>query len=183
MAVVQSMIARTRPMRLGMTGHQSARMLADEWLTPPEITAALGPFDLDPCSPAEPPWPIAPRWFTAEDDGLIQPWSGRVWLNPPYGQETGLWLRRLADHGSGVALVFARTETRMFLEQVWACATAVLFLRGRLTFYRLDGRKGREAGGGNSGAPSVLIAYSIEDAERLRTCGIAGQFIRLEPAR
>lgn len=48
------------------------------------------------------------------EGGLESPWIDRVWLNPPYGRETGLWLRTLAAHGSGIALVFARTETEMF---------------------------------------------------------------------
>lgn len=36
---------------MSLSSHQSARMKNDEWLTPPEIVRALGPFDLDPCSP------------------------------------------------------------------------------------------------------------------------------------
>ncbi len=45
----------------GMGSHQSPRMKTDEWLTPPCILEALGPFDLDPCAVAGPfrPWPTA----------------------------------------------------------------------------------------------------------------------------
>ena len=42
----------------------------DEWLTPPFVTDALGPFDVDVCAPITPPWKIAPRSFTIETDGL-----------------------------------------------------------------------------------------------------------------
>lgn len=59
----------------------------DEWATPPEffakVNAEFGPFDLDPCATAENA--KAPRWYTKEDDGIIQPWFGNVWLNPVYG--------------------------------------------------------------------------------------------------
>lgn len=105
----------------------------DEWLTPPELLKVLGPFDLDPCAPANRPWPIAVNHYTVQDDGLTQPWEGRVWLNPPYGRETFKWLARLADHGSGLALIFARTETQGFHEQVWGKADA-LFLQRPSTF-------------------------------------------------
>lgn len=54
---------------MGLSGHQSARMKNDEWLTPPEIVSALGPFDLDPCSPVERPWPTAAQHFTVRDEG------------------------------------------------------------------------------------------------------------------
>src|SRR6185312_6793869 len=116
----------------GMTGHHSRVSLKDEWLTPPEIIDALGPFDLDPCAPleSEAPWPTAAAHYTIEDDGLdpCLPWSGRVWCNPPYGDNTGDWLRRLADHGNGIALIFARTETAAFFATVWDRADAVAFL-------------------------------------------------------
>jgi hypothetical protein len=150
-------------------------MGSDEWLTPPEILEALGAFDLDPCAPVVRPWPMAAQHFTIEDDGLLKPWSGRVWLNPPYGAEVGRWLQRLGDHGDGIALIFARTEAEAFFAQVWHRADAVLFIRGRLTFYTVEGVKAR----GNSGGPSVLIAYNAANARRLEYSGIAGKFIEL----
>ena len=162
----------------GMGTHQSASMLSDEWLTPPEVLAALGPFDLDPCACSIPrPWPTAARHYTREDNGLTKPWAGRVFCNPPYGGPSvvGPWMRRMADHATGVALIFARTETELFHETVWQRASGVLFLKGRLFFHRPDG--GRAAA--NAGAPSCLVAYGASDAERLRTCGLAGARVPL----
>ena len=112
-----------------------------EWLTPPEIIKALGEFDLDPCAPVNRPWDTAKKHYTITDNGLRQTWEGRVWLNPPYGNETAEWMKRLALHGDGIALTFARTETRMFFESIWGKADAILFLKGRLRFYNVDGTK------------------------------------------
>lgn len=167
------MSQRTR----GMGGHQSADMIKDEWLTPPEVLKVLGSFDLDPCAPVIRPWDTAGRHYTMFDNGLMKPWEGRVWLNPPYGPPPVVrpWMRRMASHGNGTALIFARTETDMFFECVWDAACAVLFLRGRLYFHHVDGRRAAA----NSGAPSVLIAYGEEDADILAGCGIAGKFIRM----
>ncbi len=67
----------------GIGGHQSARMGSDDWITPQNILAALGPFDLDPCASITQPWPTAKRQYTISDNGLMLPWDGRVWLNPP----------------------------------------------------------------------------------------------------
>jgi hypothetical protein len=86
-----------------------------------------------------------------------------------------VWLSRLADHGTGTALIFARTETAAFHRQVWQRATALLFLKGRITFHLPDGRRGRWSGG----APSVLVAYGICDAETLTACGIEGAYVPL----
>jgi len=147
----------------------------DEWLTPKHILDALGPFDLDPCCPPRMPWRTAAVMIHAPADGLAAEWHGRVWLNPPYGPDTGTWLARLADHGHGTALVFARTETAMFVRQVWRRADAVLFIEGRLHFHGADGARARA----NAGGPSVLVAYGAADSERLAGCGISGQFVRL----
>lgn len=149
-------------------------MDTDRWLTPLWIIEALGHFDLDPAG--------APNHHTADvvitpesGDGLADDWVGRVWLNPPYGSATAVWLQRLKQHGHGTALIFARTETKMFFDHVWGAASAVLFLRGRLTFLRPD----LSSPPGNSGATSVLIAYGSSDAEALRVSDLPGAYVDL----
>lgn len=148
-----------------------------EWLTPPHVIKACGPFDLDPCAPVVRPWETAARHFTERDNGLAQPWDGLVWCNPPYGSEGAAWLKRCAEHGNAVALIFARTETGAFFDYIWARATCLLFLRGRLSFHHVDGSKG-----GAAGAPSVLVAYGATAADRLRSCGLSGALVDLFPS-
>jgi hypothetical protein len=150
----------------------------DEWLTPPDILRALGPFDLDPCAPVERPWDMAGAHYTVDDNGLIQPWDGRVWLNPPYGKETFRWLERLAAHKSGIALIFARTETRGFHSEIWAKAQAVFFFKGRLRFHYVSGERGSTAN-----APSCLVAYSQRDVEKIADAvqrgDISGRLVKI----
>lgn len=132
----------------------------DEWLTPPEIIWTLSEgfngekFDLDPCAPIKRPWEMAKAHYTTEDNGMLKPWEGRVWCNPPY-KDAAEWLGRCAEHGNAIAMVFARTETRMFFDHVWNSADAVLFLKGRVTFRHVDGSKPKFTGGG----PSCLVAW------------------------
>lgn len=158
---------------LGIGGHQSHKMGKDEWLTPPEILEVLCHFDLDPCSPINRPWNTADEHYTIEDDGLSKEWFGRVWCNPPYGKEAAKWLWKLAQHGNGIALIFARTETDMFFKYVWERADSLLFIRSRLTFHHVDGTRARS----NSGALSVLVAYGKENSRVLQDSGISGAFI------
>jgi hypothetical protein len=147
------------------------------WLTPPEILKALGSFDLDPCAAPEPrPWPTAVRHITLPQNGLDAPWNGRVWCNPPFGENTQHWLRRMAEHRHGTALVFARTETRMFFDFVWSDASGILFVRSRPHFYLPDGSRA----GGNSGGPIVLISYGDSDAQRLHSARELGRFVWLK---
>ena len=93
----------------GMGSHQSAAARTTTWLTPLEVVRSLGRFDLDPCG--YPGWATAEHLICLPDDGLAAQWAGRVWLNPPYGRQTWEWLAKLAAHGQGTALVFARSET------------------------------------------------------------------------
>lgn len=145
------------------------------WLTPPALVQALGEFDLDPCG--APGHVLAAHTYLLEngDDGLRDPWFGRVWLNPPYGKEAEPFLAKLADYGRGTALIFARTETASFHKHVWGRATAILFLRGRVTFLRSDGTPAAA----NSGAPSCLVAYGDEDARALAGSVLEGHFVSL----
>ena len=59
----------------------------NEWLTPPGLLAKLGDFDLDPCAHPDQFYQTASRMVCPPQDGLSEAWSGRVWLNPPYGQQ------------------------------------------------------------------------------------------------
>jgi hypothetical protein len=153
---------------MGLSSHQSAKMKNDEWLTPPEILRALGTFDLDPCAPIVRPWDTAENHYTVQDDGLNKPWSGRIWCNPPFGREAVKWLRRMAEHGNGIALIPARTETAMFYETVWGLADAVLFIKGRPHFHFLSGERAPF----NSGAPICLISYGESNTDSLICSGL-----------
>lgn len=161
---------------LGIGGHHKTRGRTNEWLTPPGLLRRLGKFDLDPCSPVQHPWDTASHHYTIDDDGLAYTWRGRVWLNPPYGPEMYRWLRAMAQHGNGIALTFARTETDAFHRYVWPVASAILFIRGRINFCRGNG----EPSGKNAGGPSVLIAYGSDNATALACSAIDGKFIPLE---
>ena len=164
----------------GMSGHHSAKAKTHTWLTPPHIIEALGPFDLDPCTPPEMPWKTADRRFTKTDDGLSQDWGEDfVWMNPPYGREAGKWLKKLSGHDNGIALIFARTETQDWFNYVWPYASAILFMKGRIHFHDAEGNRADA----NSGAPSALIGYGLEANDRLYCAAdslkIQGAFIDL----
>ncbi len=149
---------------MSLSSHQSARMKNDEWLTPPEIVRALGPFDLDPCAPVVRPWDTATKHYNKNDDGLKLPWDGRVWCNPPFGREAVKWLDRAMAHNNGIVLLPARTETSMFYRYVWPYADAILFIKGRPHFHYVDGTRAKS----NSGAPICLIAYGHQNAIALQ---------------
>jgi hypothetical protein len=153
---------------MSLSGHQSAIMKNDEWLTPPEILQTLGAFDLDPCAPVNRPWDMAAHHYSVLDDGLSQPWHGRIWCNPPFGRQAIKWLRRMRDHGNGIALIPARTETAMFYETVWGGATGVLFIKGRPHFHYVDGRRAAF----NSGAPIALVAFGEQNLQALKASGL-----------
>jgi hypothetical protein len=179
----------------GMSGHQRSSGKTDEWLTPPEIITALGPFDLDPCATHDQahhnvPWSTGQIMYSGRPangttcqvacnfcvDGLKADWRNwSVWMNPPYGRQIGFWFARLAKHGNGMALAFARTETGWFQDCVFRTATSLFFLSKRLRFYKPDGTKG----GFTGGAPSVLIAYGKKMSDRLRTLQMRGHFLEL----
>lgn len=97
------------------TTFEKSASSTDEWYTPLEIIESLGSFDLDPCAPVQPLWQTAKVMYNKNDDGLKQPWNGRVWLNPPYSHPLiEKFVKRLAEHGNGIALLFNRCDSKMF---------------------------------------------------------------------
>ena len=171
-----SAVALNQPRQQKAWSHERSRHGKDEWLTPPWLIQQLGNFDLDPCAPINPPWSTAARHYSVIDDGLTAPWSGRVWMNPPYS-DIAPWMQRLVQYGDGLALIFARTETRAFFTCVWDTADAVLFLRGRLKFYHVDGTPAANS----AGAPSCLVAYGSRNVEALQLNCNLGKLIILRP--
>jgi len=146
---------------------------SNDWLTPPEIIAALGEFDLDPCAHPDQENRTADHMIHPPVDGLSCEWHGRVFLNPPYGSQLKKWIKKLAEHDNGIALVPARTEVESwFWPYVWQKAHAILFLRGRLYFHRPDGSTE-----GNAGHGSCLVAYGQRNAEALIGCEIPGMLV------
>lgn len=149
----------------------------ETWLTPPHILQALGAFDLDPCAaPLPRPWATAKKHYALpEMNGLSKPWTGRIWLNPPYGLNMKLWLNRLALHGNGVALIYVRTDTDIWQKIVFSTASAIFFLKRRLFFYKKDGHRKQAAP-----APSALVAFGKKNSEALKKSGLKGTFIGLK---
>ena len=147
----------------------------DEWLTPPEIIKSLGEFDVDPCTPINRPWDTAKIHYNKNDDGFTKEWHGRVWCNPPYGRETFEWIHKLAAHGNGMTLIFARTETLGFHYEVWNKADAIFFFKGRLKFHYVDGTQGKCAN-----APSCLVAYGKNNVEAIKNANFNGKLIILK---
>jgi site-specific DNA-methyltransferase (adenine-specific) len=127
-----------------------------EWATPQdlfdELNREFGGFTVDVCATKDNA--LCPRYYDREQDGLRQPWTGRVWCNPPYGREIRRWVQKASESvQSGeaeivVCLVPARVDTAWWHDY---CASAeVRFLRGRLRF-----------GEAKSGAPfpSAVVVF------------------------
>ena len=135
------------------------------WFTPRDVIDRLGvTFDLDPCTQTYRPYDISETVFCEDkgDDGLLLPWYGRVWLNPPYGREVKHWLDKLQSHGNGIALVFSRTETE-WAQKCLLGADAVNFMKGRISFMKADGTKGTNAGNG-----SMLLAFGASNIDIIK---------------
>lgn len=147
-----------------MTTPQLFTSTTPEWYTPAHIITlardVLGGIDLDPASCAAANELVqSARYYAKTDNGLLQPWHGRVWLNPPYGSEIGQWTARLIWHvqtgavSAALALLPARTDTAWF-QPVHAWPRC--WLRGRLRF-----------AGAESSAPfPSVVVYFGPDVER-----------------
>ena len=115
----------------------------EDWQTPDDLYTRLndefGPFTLDAAASSENAKCAA--FFSKELDALNRDWTGRVWLNPPYGRKLYTWFHKavletkVLRHAQRVVmLVPARTDTRWFHDFVQPYADDVQFLKGRVTF-------------------------------------------------
>jgi len=120
----------------------------DEWYTPPELVRELepefGPFELDPCAPSA-EIAKAPKFFTKEQDGLLQDWApARVFLNPPFSRIPDFLLKAKQEARRGslvVALLPAKTDTGWWHEHVLRAGAEVRYRKGRVRYLRPDGSR------------------------------------------
>lgn len=143
---------------------------SEEWYTPAHIlervVEVFDVIDLDPCSNShETPNVPARQVYTKADDGLVQRWAGRVFLNPPYGKAISLWITKLLTEyqahqiEQAIALIPARTDTDWFWP-MWKYP--LCFVHGRLKFTTPEGED-------ENGAPfASAIAYLGTDLSAFR---------------
>lgn len=100
------------------------------------------------------------NYFTKETDGLSQSWAGygAVFCNPPYGRETGAWVKKAyTEHLRGVdtivMLIPARTDTSYFHDYIYGKAE-IRFIRGWLKFMDENGEATNPAP-----SPSMVVIY------------------------
>ena len=115
----------------------------DSWATPQRLFDELNAkyqFTLDVCADAA-NTKVPYNFYSLEngEDGLSLHWSGRCWMNPPYGREIGKWVKKAYEESQKgvlvVSLLPSRTDTRWFHQYIYAkSGVEIQFLRGRLKF-------------------------------------------------
>src|SRR6516164_4249774 len=130
----------------------------NEWFTPdqyfPLVREVLGGIDLDPASHAQAQTIVqATRYFTKADNGLIQEWHGRVWLNPPYappliGQFVGKMLAERQARRMTAAIMLTHTYSSSgWFQSALAVTDAICLARSRVKFYEPHGTTANPAQG------------------------------------
>jgi hypothetical protein len=157
----------------------------NEWFTPADTVErareALGEIDLDPASHA-----IAQRWiraktfFTTADNGLVRPWFGRVWFNPPYCRPllSPFVDKLIAECASG-AVSQAILLTHNYTDTEWFHAAAlearsICFPRGRIRFLAPSGDECSPTKG------QAFFYFGADDPLFRRTFADVGLIVRPE---
>lgn len=113
----------------------------DDWSTPQNLFDVLNQefkFDLDVCASGRNA--KCETFYDRESDGLVQPWIGTCWMNPPYGGEISQWVEKAwkssQDGATVVCLLPARVDTGWWWD--YCRFGEIRFLRGRLRFGNAD---------------------------------------------
>jgi phage N-6-adenine-methyltransferase len=109
-------------------------LTSDDYYTPPELFDKLGiEFDLDVASPPHKTCVPCKRYYTQADNGLLQPWYGIVWMNPPFS-EPRPWVEKFMQHNNGLGIV--PTSNGKWLTELWnsdiciTLPTPIKFIKG-----------------------------------------------------
>jgi phage N-6-adenine-methyltransferase len=111
----------------------------EEWETPNHVFLALDKefnFQVDVCATSENA--KCKIYFDKSVDGLKREWSPfRCWMNPPYGRNISLWMKKAFEESQRGALVVclipSRTDTKWWHNWVMKAAE-IRFVSGRINF-------------------------------------------------
>ena len=149
---------------------QQEQLTSDDYYTPAWVFERMGiEFDLDVASPpGGVSWIPAARYYTQADDGLVAPWEGRVWMNPPYS-DSAPWVAKFMQHRHGIALV-QHCRSRWHSE-LWASADGLADPNGTtpsgsMFQFMRDGQLQ------NVYMPVVLAAFGDECVEAISRLGV-----------
>lgn len=150
------------PTQEPLFGVPQERETKDDYYTPAFIFERMGiTFDIDVCAPPSGiPWIPATRYFTKEDDGLSQPWEGRVWMNPPYSKPTP-WVAKFMSHRNGIALVCHSNGA--WYRRLWADADGAVVPYDNLSAHFV---------GGAIFMPVWFAAYGDECVDAISRLGV-----------
>ncbi len=144
--------------------------MSDEWYTPPLFVDlarnVMGGIDIDPASSERAQeWIQATTYYTQRENGLLRPWHGRLWLNPPYSQMR-LWTEKTSTELVRGAVSEAVLLVRPAVGTAWYQALASRFPccipHKRIRFLNAEGREQRSPIHGNA------FFYLGEDADKFR---------------
>lgn len=147
-----------------MFGEVEDRITDNVW-TPEWVFTELGlTFDLDVASPVGGvPWIPTAHYYTIHDDGLSQPWYGRVWMNPPFSK-CNAWVHRFIEHGNGIAML--PMSRAPWGDIVWNHADAIVRMPSRFLYVR-------ETKSYGIFMPSFMVAMGADNAAALGRIGRA----------
>lgn len=150
--------------------HWEAIGQSNDWWTPRYIFDALDTnFDMDVAAPLEGPLHV-PTLAWLHERGLETPWSGFVWMNPPFGGRNGIWpwMKKFYAHGDGIALVPDRTSAPWWQDSA-NVSDAILLVAGKVKFIRPDRSLGKSPSTG-----TTLIAAGRRGVAALQRAEKAG---------
>ena len=144
------------------------RSASIHWGTPDHIFQAMNDrfgFTLDACAENAAVAKVE-RFISPEQDTLKTAWSGKVWMNPPYGRVIGKFLQRASeqlDNGNAelcVALLPNSTGTVWFHDHVVPHIQELILLRKRVEFIDIDNSS---KGGSAANFDSIIVVMKPRD--------------------
>ena len=152
----------SKPERKAPAGIIGGECLDTTWETPPHLVALVaeyfgGRIPFDVCTSEENPC-NADEFWTEKDDALSRDWPSQVWVNPPYGRSTKLWLLKFAEQARRgveiISLLSAARFEQLDLQSSWQEANAICLIRKRVAFLRRVYRSTCTTCGAEHGAPA-----------------------------
>ena len=145
-------------------GVEQQQITKDDHYTPKWIFDLLGlRFDIDVASPPGGiPWIPADKYYTQADDGLLQPWHGRIWCNPPFSKP-GPWADRMIEHNNGLFLCCVSKSA--WMARIWDSQAKIWLMPPTTKFQRPDGAA-------SISFPTFIAAFGIENQTALTNLGV-----------